>query len=436
MDRETQIKRTLRIEMYIHLMYNEKDLMKMRWKYVMEHITELSNFKPVVLDLFCGAGGLSLGFEMAGYRIGLGIEKEPLPFQTHCYNFGDHCYLGNIREITSPKHFIQEYGLEQIDVIIGGPPCQGFSRVGRGKIRSLRMDPTYIHDPRNQYYREFIRFVEVLRPFYFVMENVPDMRYYRDGEELLLEKALALFRDELGYTVDTQLLHADHYGVPQTRRRLFLVGNRLGQKINWPKKTHENDPINVWEAICDLPIISHGHRIDEKPYEPRCTLTSYQQLMREDACNILYNHQTRRHNEQDLAAFAQMPEGGKYVDLPERFKRYRDDIFKDKYRKLYRNRPSWTIEAHIGKDTYRYIYPSLNEEPEPPRTISVREAARLQSFPDRFRFLGPFTKQFYQLGNAVPPLLAKAVAEAILPGVLVGMEGRTIDTVGLNSKLV
>ncbi len=164
------------------------------------------------------------------------------------------------------------------------------------------------------------------------------------------------------------------------------------------------------------------------PYEPRCPLNSYQQGMRKGAGSVLYNHQTRWHNEQDLKAFTVLPEGGKYAHLPKEYKRYRDDIFHDKYWKLYRDRPSWTIEAHIGKDTYRHIYPSRPGEPEPPRTISVREAARLQSFPDSFRFLGPFTRQFYQLGNAVPPLLARAVAKAILPGVLAGMAGKASAT--------
>jgi DNA (cytosine-5)-methyltransferase 1 len=160
------------------------------------------------------------------------------------------------------------------------------------------------------------------------------------------------------------------------------------------------------------------------PYEPRCELTEFQRLMREGSDTVLYNHQTRWHNQQDLHAFAWMPEGCKYVALPQRFKRYRDDIFKDRYRKLYRDKPSWTIEAHIGKDTYRHIYPSGLGGNEPPRTISVREAARLQSFPDRFRFIGPFTRQFYQVGNAVPPLLARAVAEVIRPGVVMGIADR------------
>jgi len=388
-------------------------------KSIFEIGTEIASLpapQPIVLDLFSGAGGMSLGFQMAGYHIALGVEKEELPYKTYRHNFGDHeCHLGDIADILNPKAFIREYGLQKVDVIIGGPPCQGFSRVGRGKIRSLLNDSSYIHDPRNQYYKEFIRFVQELQPLYFVMENVPDMEYYADGEGTLLNKALRAFK-EAGYkATKPQVLQADHYGVPQARKRLFIIGTRLDEEIAWPKKPFELTPITVWQAISDLPIIHHNHQKDEIPYTPRHELNEYQQLMREGADDCLFNHQTRRHNEQDLAAFAWMQEGGKYIDLPQEFKRYRDDIFKDKYRKLYRDQPSWTIEAHIGKDSYRYIYPTRQGEPEPHRTISVREAARLQSFPDRFRFIGPFTRQFQQLGNAVPPLLAKAIAESILP---------------------
>lgn len=388
--------------------------------------------EPVVLDLFCGAGGMSLGFEMAGYRIGLGVEKEELPFQTHCLNFGGRCHPGDIRDVDDPEDFVRKHGIGRVDVVIGGPPCQGFSRVGRGKIRSLRKDPAYIHDPRNQFYTQFVRFVEAIKPSHFVMENVPDLQHYldeEDGEELLLEKALRRFRG-LGYTVDWQVLESHHYGVPQTRKRLFIVGVPAGQQVPWPEKTHKK-AVTVWQALSDLPIVSHGHRQDEMPYKRRRSMTKYQRLMRQGSNGMLYNHQTRWHNEQDLAAFAWLSEGGKYTELPEEYKRYRDDIFKDKYWKLYRKRPSWTVEAHIGKDTYRHIYPNKDGEPQPPRTISVREAARLQSFPDRFRFCGPFTKQFTQVGNAVPPLLAEAVAKSIMPSVLNSMaeaEYRTVAT--------
>ncbi|MGA9097649.1 MAG: DNA cytosine methyltransferase [Methanotrichaceae archaeon] len=376
-----------------------------------------NSLRPVVLDLFCGAGGMSLGFQMAGYNIGLGLEKERYPYETHCYNFNGRCHLSNIYDIKKPINLIKNYKLGHIDVIIGGPPCQGFSRVGRGKIRSLRNDPQYIHDPRNQLYKEFMRFIDKLRPLYFVMENVPEMRCFENSDGLLIDHIIGDFED-MGYNADWEVLKANHYGVPQTRRRLFIIGNRLGRPISWPKKSHVDKPVTVWQAISDLPIVPPKHRIDEMPYVPRCQLNEYQQLMRLGAGNVLYNHQTRGHNEQDLAAFELMAEGSKYTELSYEYKRYRDDIFKDKYRKLYRDQPSWTIEAHIGKDGYRHIYPSRSKEPEPPRTISVREAARLQSFPDRFRFRGPFTRQFYQLGNAVPPLMARAVAEYILPDLI------------------
>lgn len=384
---------------------------------------------PLALDIFCGAGGMSLGFQMAGYTIGLGIDNDPLACQTYAYNFGSRCVQRDIAAIADPIAFIQEQDVERVDVLVGGPPCQGFSRVGRGKLRQVKNDPDYIHDPRNQMYRQFVRFVIALRPLYFVVENVPDMRYYKDSQGgeakgWLLESARPEL-ERLGYTMDQRVLLAAQYGVPQTRNRLFIVGNRLGKPIVWPKPSYgpgQAKPYRtVWDAISDLPVVDIKHRQDEIPYVPRHELNEYQRLMREECNGMLYNHQTRWHNPQDLEAFAWMPEGGKYKDLPTHFKRYRDDIFQDKYRKLVRSEPSWTVEAHIGRDTYRHIYPSREGEPEPPRTISVREAARLQSFPDRFRFLGAFTQQFHQVGNAVPPLLARAVAEAIFPDVVMGL---------------
>lgn len=372
---------------------------------------------------------MSLGFQMAGYEIGLGLDQDAEVCRTYALNFDGRCLQADITDIADPQAFIAQHGLERVDVVVGGPPCQGFSRVGRGKLRSLYSDPDYIHDPRNQLYGEFIRFAAALQPLCFVMENVPDMQYYRDGGGRLIEEAEREFA-RLHYTVAWKELLAADYGVPQTRRRLFVAGNRLGIPITWPKPTHDpDDHVTVWEAISDLPIVDIKHRRDDIPYVPRCELTGYQRLMREGCDGVLYNHQTRWHNLDDLRAFRLLPEGGRYVDLPDELRRYdskthpdkRNEYFRDRYRKLVRGAPSWTLEAHIGKDTYRFIYPSLPGHPEPPRTISVREAARLQSFPDRFRFMGPFTRQFHQVGNAVPPLLAKAVAEALLPTVLVGM---------------
>jgi DNA (cytosine-5)-methyltransferase 1 len=378
---------------------------------------------PVVLDLFCGAGGMSLGFKMAGYVIGLGIDRDSQACQTHAHNFNGHTICNDLHRISDPLALLSEQGIDRVDVVIGGPPCQGFSRVGRGKLRTLNQNHT--QDLRNQLYLEYIRFVAIIRPLYFVMENVPDLGKYPDGDKRLLDKIQDEF-ERLGYITNTRILNAAAYGVPQFRKRLFVIGNRLGQSITWPEPTHgpgySDSYVTVWQAISDLPIVDINHHQDEIAYMPRDTLNDYQFAMRQDSNGVLYNHQTRWHNAQDLEAFSWMPEGGKYKDLPAQFKRYRDDIFQDKYRKLVRNQPSWTVEAHIGKDSYRHIYPSIPEGPEPPRTISVREAARLQSFPDHFRLLGPFTKQFYQLGNAVPPLLAKAIAEHLKPFVIQDLE--------------
>ena len=366
---------------------------------------------------------MSLGFQMAGYHVGLGLDFDSLACETHAYNFDNRCEVVDITSIEDPSAYVQQHGVNSVDVLIGGPPCQGFSRVGRGKMRRLKNDPSYIHDPRNQLYLHFLRFIETLHPAYFVIENVPDMRYYEDGQGLLIDN---LF-NELGkmkpsYSAEWRILLAADYGVPQLRHRLFIVGNRLGLPVNWPEHTHQEERyVTVWDAISDLPIVDIKHRADVIPYASRTPLTEYQELMRRGSGNELYNHQTRWHNQDDLRAFELLPEGGRYIDLPDELRRYdskqhpdqRNKWFRDRYRKLIRNQPSWTVEAHIGKDTYRHIYPSRAGEPEPPRTVSVREAARLQSFPDNFRFRGPFTQQFRQVGNAVPPLLALALAKAI-----------------------
>ncbi len=387
-----------------------------------------NRYPPVVLDLFCGAGGMSLGFLMAGFQIGLGVDRDALACQTHAHNFGQNrTVCADITTIADPAAFVQEHGLTQVDVVIGGPPCQGFSRVGRGKLRQVNNDPGYIHDPRNQLYQEFVRFVGALHPSWFVLENVPDMMHYHDGNDLLLNKIVQEFQ-ALDYTVDHRILLAADFGVPQLRQRLFIVGNRHSQSVDWPDAENDSgNRVTVWDAIADLPVVDISHRLDTIPYVPRCDLNAYQRLMREGCNGLLYNHQTRWHNSDDIQAFTLLAEGGRYIELPDDLRRYdskrhpekRNEWFKDRYRKLIRDEPSWTVEAHIGKDTYRHIYPSRPGGAEPPRTISVREAARLQSFPDRFRFLGAFTRQFFQVGNAVPPFLARAVARTILPEVVV-----------------
>ncbi|MFQ5872986.1 MAG: DNA cytosine methyltransferase, partial [Dehalococcoidia bacterium] len=286
--------------------------------------------RPVVLDLFCGAGGMSLGFEMAGYQIGLGVDNDPAACKTHAHNFNGRSVQADIAAIGDPKAFIQGYGLEEVNVIIGGPPCQGFGRVGRGKLRQVKNDPNYVHDPRNRLYREFIRFVAALQPLYFAMENVPDIQYCQDGEERLIDKAKWEF-ERLGYMVDWQVLLAASYGVPQTRHRFFMVGNRLGIPIAWPKPVYSADRyVTAWAAISDLPVVGIRHRRDEIPYKPRREVNGYQQFMRQGCDGVLYNHQTRWHNDDDIRAFRMLPEGGRYVELPDELRRYDSKKYPEK----------------------------------------------------------------------------------------------------------
>lgn len=355
----------------------------------------------ITLDLFCGAGGMSLGFESARFFVAAAIDMEPTAVATHSYNFLSRGITCDIR-IVDPRELLSELGLPRVDVIIGGPPCQGFARIGKGKIRSIKLENQY-EEVLNSLYKEFMRFVEVLQPLAFVMENVPDMARYQDGE--ILKRITSQFPE---YTIDWRILNAVDYGVPQRRQRLFVQGNRLGQKVRWPRRQVTNRFVTVRDAISDLPDRLPPSLEEVLPYQPQQPLTAYQQKMREglreDHRDKVFAHIIRQVRDDDKLIFAALKEGQKYRDLPAELQRYRTDIFDDKYWRLIYDQPAWTVTAHIRKDAYRYIHP------EQCRTLSIREFARLQSFPDRFLFAGPRTERLRQIGNAVPPLLARAIA--------------------------
>jgi len=305
----------------------------------------------------------------------------------------------------------------EIDVIGGGPPCQGFSTVGRVKIASLvrkgawklqNGNPRLIDDPRNLLYKEFIRLVKECKPKFFVMENVVGMASYRNGE--LMGEIKHEF-ETAGYVVNHRPLDAASFGVPQHRKRIFFIGNRLGLPNPFPDG--ENDLaenfVSVWDAIGDLPVLRAGGGTETMEYN-RPAFHEYQEWAREGSTNV-HNHIARPHKPRDIETFRQMKPGDKWKDLPQKYRDmygYREDIFGDKFKRLWKkNRPSWTVTAHLCKDGYVYIHPTQS------RTLTVREAARLQSFPDSFVFKGSRTSQFRQVGNAVPPLLAKAVAKCV-----------------------
>lgn len=375
------------------------------------------------VEIFSAPGGLSLGFKMAGFHLLAGIDIYRDGLKTFHANAPDAVAVLRDVKTLSGKELLGMSGLSSgaLDVLVGGPPCQGFSTVGRVKIASLvrqgvwklkNHDSRLIDDPRNLLYKEFIRLVKEARPKFFVMENVKGITSYRNGElmkEIESEFEMVEELETVGYTVKYKSLDAAEFGVPQHRKRVFFIGNRLGLSNLFPEATYglsKTKFISVWDAIGNLPVLRAGGGTEVTEYN-RPTFHKYQEWAREGSSEI-HNHVARPHKQRDIETFQQMKPGDKWKDLPQKYRDlygYREDIFGDKFKRLWKNKgPSWTITAHLCKDGYVYIHPTQS------RTLTVREAARLQSFPDRFVFKGPRTSQYRQVGNAVPPLLAKAVS--------------------------
>ena len=375
---------------------------------------------PSVLDLFAGPGGLGEGFSQAGYFITAAVDNDKYAAETLTQNAGK-------RGTTVINNDLRKLNLSgQVDVIVGGPPCQGFSMVGRSKIRQLRKKAgkSRVVDKRNSLYKHFVRAVSSIKPQFFVMENVPGIFSYRKGRiaEDIIKSCVAV-----GYKTSVRVLNAADYGVPQVRKRAFFIGNRLGIDNPFPSPTHGNfsqpsqltldevrvlrHHVTVKDAISDLPPLEPRGGRDEASYPPAGKLSEYQEWARAGS-TTLYNHVARFHSPRDRRIFRLLEEGQKMVDLPKGERPpYRDDIFGDKIKKQSWNKPSSAILAHLQKDGLMYVHPDSQQA----RTFTPREAARLQSFPDTYRFYGPMTQQFRQIGNAVPPLLAKSIALSIRP---------------------
>jgi DNA (cytosine-5)-methyltransferase 1 len=379
----------------------------------------------VAIDLFCGAGGLSYGFQEAGFVCALGIDQDADACETHAANLFSKTRCLDIQTITCPPKLMEELGIPRVDVIIGGPPCQGFSLVGRGKVRSLSREVQDRISRQNYLYREFVRFVKALHPQFFVMENVPHLSSFADG---IMMQAIREDFDTLGYDIYPEVLEAAQYGVPQHRRRLFIIGTRIGWVYRRPRTTHgDTIPVRTLaDAIADLPPVQAPSLLEELPYIPRRppdvnVSEAYTALMRSTVPHVhqgaIFDHVVRPVRKDDYVIFRAMKQGDRYRDVDPQYRRYamkrsqRDgrDAFADRYYKLRWDQPCVTITAHMAKDGYRYIHPDIDQ----PRTLSVREAARIQSFPDHFRFAGYRTSRFYQIGNAVPPLLAEAIGRSI-----------------------
>jgi len=376
-------------------------------------VAELRAADPSALlaaDLFSGAGGLSLGLTTAGMQVVFSVDHDAEAVETHRHHFPGMGVDWDLADPAVVDRVGRLLGDLHVDVLAGGPPCQPFSRAGRSMIRELVRDGLRDpHDQRRDLWRSYLEVVRLARPRAVVMENVPDMALDREMF-ILRELVEALELD--GYTVRVRVVDTWRHGVPQFRERLILVALRDGLAFTWPQESGRQ--VSVWNAIGDLPEVEGGWRPDGGEHgwsEYAGPSTSFQRRAREgvppaDGSKV-FDHITRPVREDDARAFQLMGPGTRYSDLPEEFKRYRDDIFDDKYKRLDEDDLSRTITAHIARDGYWYIHPRQD------RTITVREAARLQTFPDRWRFAGPPSSAFRQIGNAVPPALGEALGAAV-----------------------
>src|SRR5712692_899450 len=361
---------------------------------------------PTAIDLFCGAGGLGLGLHNAGLSVLVGADSDPWAVETYGANMPCLTYRGDLSDPAELLSHLKGWGIFRVDVIAGGVPCQPFSRAGRSKIRSLvAARIRHEEDARADLWQSFIRVVGELKPKAVVLENVPDLAEW-DGGAVLIGFCDAL--RTLGYDTDARILNAYEHGVPQYRTRLFIIGVRPGIRFQWP--AIDSVRPTLWDAISDLPEIAGGNRVERLPYGG--PLNAFQRRMRHGLDpsdeGWIDDHIVREVRADDLEAFRLLPEGGKYRDLPQHLRRYRSDIFKDKYNRLVRSGLSRTITAHIARDGYWYIHPVQH------RTLSVREAARIQTFPDSFRFAGEPSHRLRQIGNAVPVLVGEAIGEAVV----------------------
>lgn len=405
--------------------------------------------KLTYIDLFAGAGGLSEGFMKAGFlpvahvemdknasltlktRLGYyhlkNIRKEDIyikyikgeitreEFYSHLpENLKKTVINQEINENTIEKIFsnIEElkryYDIKKINIIIGGPPCQAYSVIGRARD-PYRME----HDPRNYLYKFYVRFLKRFKPEIFIFENVPGLLSAGKGK---LWRDVKKYFSEVGYDINYKILNAYDFGVLQNRKRVILIGWQKDLNFKYPEFTEDENTgkYRVFDLLKDLPVLNPGEKVMAGKYisEPSEYLLEYSIRNYED---VLIQHISRKHNERDrkiyrfyIKKWVEEKRRPDYDELPEDLKTHRNrNIFKDRFKVVAGDLPySQTIMAHLSKDGHYFIHPDINQL----RSISVREAARLQSFPDNYYFEGSMTSMFKQIGNAVPPLMAEKIA--------------------------
>lgn len=370
------------------------------------------------LDLFCGCGGFSLGMERAGFRCLAAIDFNPEAVTVFKRNF-PHITHSLERDMTifPPAELARLIETKTVDVIVGGPPCQGFSTVRQRD--GANSGPRMIEDKRRHLYQEFLRYVDFFRPKLFVMENVLGIKSAAGGKYFTRVQKEAR---AMGYRVHPQVERAFDLGVPQKRRRQLIIGTRLDIPQYFPGELKPAPRAVEWptlgEAIGDLPPVRAGGGEEEVDYDlerRKAHVEKYSHHYLYETLEVhraqkLTAHRARPHSERDLRDFAKLREGehcaeamkrGEVFEFP-----YDKSTFTDRYTRQHRNEPCSTIVAHLSKDGLMFIHPTQN------RSLTAREAARVQSFPDWFQLPVPRTHQFRVIGNAVPPLVSEAIGLA------------------------
>jgi DNA (cytosine-5)-methyltransferase 1 len=358
------------------------------------------------VDLFSGAGGLSQGLTQAGWVVAAAVDHNPHALRTHQANFSGLTLDLDLGDRRDRDQLVGLLGGASVDLVAGGPPCQPFSRAGRSKIRSLveagTRDP---EDHRRELWRAFVEIVERVQPRAVLMENVPDMAL---ADDLHVVRQIVYRLEAAGYRTEVNLVDAGRYGVPQHRQRLILLARRDDGAFTWPPMGDRQPTVR--DAIADLPRLGRDNTGGRVLPHDATVLSPFARAMRHGAeKGVVHDHMTRPVRPDDYEIFQLMDSTTLYSTIPEEMRRYKADTFDDKYKRLDWDAPSRSITAHIAKDGYWYIHP------EEHRTITVREAARIQTFPDWFRFAGRRSDAFRQIGNAVPPLLGEAAARAVAP---------------------
>ena len=330
----------------------------------------MKNVSPTYIDLFCGSGGFSLGFDNSGFKNIFSVEFNPEICNTYRHNFPSHNLIEcDIKELSNER--VKELTKDtDVDVVIGGPPCQGFSMAGNIGRR-------FVDDPRNSLFKEFVRVVSIVKPKCFVMENVAMLYTRKNGETR--EEIIQCF-EQLGYVVKAEIVNASDYGVPQDRRRVLFIGkltDNFMEVIDFPEKTTGTKK-TVSDAIGHFPPLKSG---ESDPNIP--------------------NHEAMVHSEQMLEKMSYVKDGGTREDIPENIRPEKGDA--RKYIRFASDKPAVCITGDMRK-VFHY---SQN------RPLTVRELAAIQTYPDSFEFLGNRSLQQQMVGNSVPPVLASAIADAV-----------------------